>query len=49
MFYFFINMLGAFQHTILKSKFVHAYIQPYGFFRMDLYISFQVDIVFYYI
>ena len=47
MLYLFINMLRAFLHTLYKSKFLHTCIQPYGFFHKGLYISFEVDIIFF--
>jgi hypothetical protein len=47
MFYLFVNMLIAFLHTLCKSKFLHTCIQSYGFFHKDLYVSLEVDIVFF--
>jgi hypothetical protein len=35
-----VNMLKAFLHSLGKSKFLCAYIQPYGFFFIGLYKAF---------
>jgi hypothetical protein len=48
-FYLFVSMLKAFAHALRKSKFLHACIQPYVIFNKNLYVSLEVDIIFFYI
>jgi hypothetical protein len=43
----FVNMLKVFPHALRKFNFFHACIQPYGFFQRGLYVSLEVDIVFF--
>jgi hypothetical protein len=40
-------MLKAFLYTLCESKFLHTCIQSYNFFHKGLYISLEVDIVFF--
>jgi hypothetical protein len=47
MFYLFVNMLRAFLHALRKSKFLHACVQPYGFFHRALYVSLEIDFIFF--
>jgi hypothetical protein len=47
MFYLFVNMLKAFLNILCKSNFLHTCIQPSGFFHIGLYISLEVDIIFF--
>jgi hypothetical protein len=49
MFYLFFNMLRAFLQALCKFKFLHACMQPYGFFHTSLYVFLKVEFVFIFI
>jgi hypothetical protein len=40
-------MLKAFLYALHKPKFLHACIQPYDVFYTSLYVSLEVNIVFF--